>query len=187
MRLFIGIELSGTAQEEILGIRERLVETITRQGVRFVRPEKLHLTLAFLGQVEVSDLDGLIRAIDQLGPTQAGIHLRVTGLGCFPDARRPKVIWVGVEGDVQNLATQVVEAAKPFALELDEKPFSAHITLARISPGSKEVGRAIGHIALEPTVGEFTATEFCLCHSKQDGTYEVLHRVRLKTAAFADE
>jgi RNA 2',3'-cyclic 3'-phosphodiesterase len=180
MRLFVAIELSGPARDTVLDARAKLVEFATRQGVRFVKPEKLHLTLTFLGQVAEDRVENLKTALNGLSDSQ-GFTLISSELGGFPDLRRPKVIWLGMEGEIgkiSELANRVQEITKPFAPEQDDKQFSPHITLARISPGSKDVGRIVQHLAIE--VGaEMPVTEIALFHSKSDGSYEKLHSVKL--------
>jgi RNA 2',3'-cyclic 3'-phosphodiesterase len=180
MRLFVAIELSGPAKDTILEARAKLVEFASRQGVRFVKPEKLHLTLAFLGNVDERELGGLKAALDGFRGS-GGIALQSSGLGGFPDLRRPKVVWIGMEGDVpklSKLSEQVQEATRPFAPEQDEKPFSPHITLARVSPGSREVGRLVQHLEIERGA-EMPVNELGLYHSRPDGSYEKLHDVSL--------
>jgi 2'-5' RNA ligase len=180
VRLFVGIELSGDALEEILRVRSQLIGPLTRQGVRFVRPEKLHLTLAFLGSVEEGNVAPLTTALGEIQSHPIG--LKLSPIGCFPNAQRPKVIWIGIGGDIDALsavADAVSTASRPFAPDLEETPFSPHITLARISPGSKEVGRLLEreHIVVQPV--EFGVAELCLFHSVPDGTYQVLGRSRM--------
>ena len=181
MRLFVGIEISAAGREAILGVRERLVSLVARQGVRFVNPEKLHLTLAFLGNVDPKDLESLKAALSAV-PKVCEVTLDLISIGAFPDMRRPKVVWIGLEGDLRSLAIlagNVTHAAKPFAPQLDEKPFSPHITLARINPGSKEVGRVLAQAHIEPPAAKMVVDSFVLFHSRPDGAYEILHRVAL--------
>ena len=181
MRLFVGIEPVGEARDAILGVWERLSRTISRQGVRFVRPEKLHFTLVFLGDVSEEDVPNLKAVLDRSGSSPP-LSLTTGEVGCFPDMHRPRVVWIGFGGEVarlRDLATRILEAARPFAPGLDEKPFAAHITLARISPASKEIGRMLVHLDLNCPAVECPVDSFALIHSKPDGTYEVLHRVSL--------
>ncbi len=182
MRLFIGVELLGDAKELILSVRERLMAAIDRQGVRFVRPEKLHVTLAFLGSVDESKVAGLVAALDQFAGTP-GMALVTGPIGCFPDMRRPRVIWIGLGGDIDRLATlaaEIASTAKPLSPELGDEPFKPHVTLARINPGSKEVGRVIHQLSLEPAGAALRVDSFTLFHSRPDGTYEKLHEVKLQ-------
>lgn len=181
MRLFVGIELGGALRDEVMRVRNGLVGPLTRQGVRFVRPEKLHLTLCFLGSVP----DGVIEDLtSQLhGIAAKSMNLQLTEIGCFPSRKRPKVIWLGLAGEreaLERLADAVVAVAKPLAKELDDKPFVPHITLARISPGSQEVGRLLE--GLKPSVepAATSVTEFCLFHSVPDGSYAIIDRFPLR-------
>jgi 2'-5' RNA ligase len=177
MRLFVAVQLPDDAREEVLRVRAELITPLTRQGVRFVKPEKLHLTLSFLGNVPPESLPALCNALAKI--PFAPIPLRLARLGCFPNCGRPKVIWIGIDGETEPLrvlSEAVTEIAKPFAPQLDDKPFSAHITLARISPGSKEIGRllATSQVLVSPT--PLVVDAISLYHSLADGTYEVLRR-----------
>ncbi|HWA82072.1 MAG TPA: RNA 2',3'-cyclic phosphodiesterase [Fimbriimonadaceae bacterium] len=182
MRLFVGIELSGAAKEAVLLARERLVTEVSRQGVRFVSPDKLHVTLAFLGQVDPDRLTQLMGSLVPVGAGLTSFDVATGGLGAFPDMRRPKVIWLGLGGQLgvmAAVASNVKEAARPFAPELDDKPFQAHVTLARVSPGSPVVGSILRRLDLHPSGGEMRVEGFSLFHSRPDGTYEVLDRFQL--------
>jgi 2'-5' RNA ligase len=180
MRLFVGVELTGDARDEVMRVRELLVNALPKQGVRFVRSEKLHLTLAFLGNVAEDQLDPLKIALDAVAAKALSVEL--DGLGAFPDMRRPKVIYVGLSGQVEELGrigSEVTSAAMPFAPERDEKTFAPHVTLARIKPGSKEVGRKVMKLGLQVAATTMPVSEFALFHSKADGNYEKLHTVKL--------
>jgi 2'-5' RNA ligase len=169
--------------EAVLAVREKLVAAIDRQGVRFVKPEKIHLTLAFLGSVDDDEIEALKADLHAVRLTEFSV--RVSEIGAFPDMGRPKVVWIGLDGDVEkleSLAKSVAEAAKPHAPELDEKPFSPHITLARLKPGSKEVGRILRALAPPIEREVFPITSFQLIHSKPDGSYEAILDVRASQA-----
>lgn len=184
VRLFVGIELSGSAKDMILATRGKLVEAISRQGVRFVNQDKLHVTLAFLGQVDAEAVASLKEALVAASSSTSPFDVTTAELGCFPDSHRPKVIWIGLGGATDALAElseKVKTAAKSHAPELDEKPFAAHVTLARVSPGSKIVGTIVRHLPIEPGGGEMRVEAFALFHSKPDGTYEVLQRFEFAT------
>src|SRR5579862_7729681 len=178
MRLFVGVELSGPALDYVLAVRETLVREISRQGVRFVRPEKLHLTAAFLGEVDEPQIEALSEALGAIREP-VGFELEIGGLGGFPDLQRPKVLWIGVRdpsGCFAELPVRVADSAKPFARDLDDKPIIPHLTLARISPGSKEVGRIAQRLGIENPEVCVRVESFSLIWSKPDGSYEVLKR-----------
>lgn len=135
MRLFIAIELP----DEVKRLLGRLRSDIP--GARWVPLEQLHLTLAFLGEVDEATMK---RLRGELAAIQApGFDLRFGGTGCFPDRRRPRVIWVGLEPEplLSSLASLVKRAVLSCDIPQEERPFSAHITLARLGfPAAREVG-----------------------------------------------
>jgi RNA 2',3'-cyclic 3'-phosphodiesterase len=135
MRLFIAIELPDELKRLLEGMRTDI------PGSRWVPLEQIHLTLAFLGQVDDTALDPLIWALAAI--KAPGFNLCFSGTGCFPDRRRPRVLWVGLEPEplLINLASLVREAVLACNIYQEERPFSPHITLARLKfPAPREVG-----------------------------------------------
>ena len=134
MRLFIAIELP----DEIKRLLGRMRTEIP--GSRWVPMEQIHLTLAFLGEVDDATLK-LLTA--ELASIQApGFRLCFSATGCFPDRRRPRVLWVGLEPEplLNNLASLVRKAVLACNIPQEERPFSPHITLARLKfPATREV------------------------------------------------
>jgi 2'-5' RNA ligase len=103
--------------------------------------EQIHLTLSFLGEVDGTTLDLLSGALATI--KVPGFNLCFSGTGCFPDRHRPRVLWVGLEPEplLSSLASLVREAVLACNIPLDERPFSPHITLARLKfPTLREVG-----------------------------------------------
>jgi 2'-5' RNA ligase len=180
-RLFVGLELTEEARHQVVAIQDRLRAVATRQGVRFVRPEKIHLTLVFLGHLSEDSIPVLDTACIPVGERHLPFELTAQELGGFPDLRRPRVLWLGVGGETERLQALQADLALGLAphVDLDEKPFSPHLTLARISPGSKEVGRLAGGVAAEVGGGEIArwrASEVVLFESTADGRYEAVSR-----------
>lgn len=134
MRLFIAIELTA----EVKKLLARLQTAIP--GARWVPAEQLHLTLAFLGEVDEVTCELLSRKLTEI--FAAGFTLHFSGTGCFPDRRRPRVIWAGLSPSpkLTGLAGLVSNAVLSCDIPQEERPFSPHITLARCSqPASREV------------------------------------------------
>ena len=160
MRLFIAIELPAEIKSALSQLRRDL------PGARWVAAEKIHLTLAFLGEVEEAQ-------VAQLAAELARIHLppftlALTGPGCFPHRQRPRVLWVGLAP--QPLLTQLAAAVQGALLvcgfPLEERPFSAHLTLARLkSPVAREVGVFLDQSLPEP-LPAFAVREFILFESR---------------------
>lgn len=186
-RLFLGIELPEDAREGVAALQSRLREVATRQGVRFVRPEKIHLTLVFLGPVPDDAIPAIDTACAPVCARHLALNLVAKGLGGFPHLQRPKVLWAGIEGDLERLTALQTDLAVGLSewSEPEAKGYSPHLTLARISPGSKEVGWLAGNVANEFGDGDiagWTVTEVTLFESTPDGQYLPLARWPLASA-----
>ncbi len=117
------------------GLAARAAEARVRwPKLGWVPPERWHLTLAFLGEVDdesVARLDAPFAAVATAHPS---LRLMVEGVGTFPAAGRPRVVWAGIAGDVESvgaLARDVSTVAATVCSHVDTKPFRAHLTVAR--------------------------------------------------------
>jgi 2'-5' RNA ligase len=116
-------------------------------GLRWTRTEQRHLTVQFLGAV--ADLDPLVAAVGEAVRTIGPFRLALGGAGAFPSARRASVLWLGVcEGadELEGLATRVVGATAPLGFVSDDRPFRAHLTLAR-SARARDLREAVQCLA----------------------------------------
>jgi len=160
MRLFIAIELPDHYKKALGELRTAI------PGARWVAAEQIHLTLAFLGEVDEDTSKRLIARLAKI--KAAGFELCLTGTGCFPDRRRPRVVWVGVkpEPGLTQLAEMVRETVVACGIPQEERPFSPHLTIARLKiPASRELGVFLDqHTSVDlPT---FAVKEFILFQSK---------------------
>lgn len=160
MRLFIAIDLPAEIKHSLWMLRCDLA------GARWVPPEQMHLTLAFLGEVTDDQLTALGAALAciQLPP----FFLSFTSTGCFPDRRRPRVLWVGLapQPALTKLALQVQEALLLCGLPVEERPFSPHITLTRLkSPLTRGVELFLDQ-SLPPHLPRLEVREFILFASR---------------------
>lgn len=126
MRLFIAIELP----DDVKGVLSRLRADIT--GARWVPVSQLHLTLSFLGDVDDASVKLLTSGLKQI--RAPGFDLVFAGVGCFPNQRNPRVLWVGIRPEpfLSDLAAQVRSVVFACNIATEDRPFSPHITLARI-------------------------------------------------------
>ena len=155
VRTFIALELSEPLKEGILALGEGLRERGVRAG--WIKPEAMHLTLKFLGDVEESALSGLFGAVRRAA---AGVHpfrFDTRVLGAFPSPRRPRVIWVGVEpvDELFDLEEVLERELRDLGFPRERRPFRPHITIGRIrDPGaSGDITRALADLAgLQETV-----------------------------------
>lgn len=124
-RLFIAIDLPEQQRRLLAELRDDLA------GVRWVRPEQLHLTLAFLGEVPQEMLAPLRQLLAQI--RSVPFQLELGRLGCFPPRGIPRVLWIGVQPQplLLQLERAVNSAVVSCGLTLEARPFSPHITLAR--------------------------------------------------------
>ena len=135
MRAFIAVniplEVKGNLQEEIGRLR-----TLIRGGpVRWVRPEGIHLTLKFLGEISNSNLGEIGQVLEREVNRHPFFTLRVGGFGCFPNRRRPRVLWIGIteeNGTLAQVQTAIEEKLVPLGFGKEGRPFHPHLTLGRV-------------------------------------------------------
>ena len=138
VRTFIAIELPEEVRDYLGRCQDRL--KAAGANVKWTRPEQIHLTLAFLGNVLVDELDLLAEAVREAAAGFGPLGLRAAGTGQFPPGGRPRVVWVGVRtetGDLVGLQKAVAEAAAPFAEKQEHRGFHPHLTLGRVRQGRR--------------------------------------------------
>ena len=152
LRLFVAIELP----DDVRAALERTVEALRRAGidreVRWVRPEGIHITLKFLGPTPQPRLPEIERALSAALAGVRGFRLQPGELGAFGGRRNLLVVWVGVGGDTQPLsalAGRVEAALAPLGFPTEQRPFAAHLTLARVRDETPPAERERTHDALQ--------------------------------------
>lgn len=188
LRLFIAIRPPDFVKAELGRVQTELAAVLPKKSAAWTRPEGMHLTLRFLGQVENGRLPELA---ERLRSTLAGfgkLDLLCERLGCFSDLRFPRVVWVWVHdaGDrLQTLHRLVDEAAAEIAEKPAEKRFEGHITLARPkSIRRSDAERLVRFVkaAVERRFGEWSCSEVELIRSEllpQGSRYSTLATIRL--------
>ena len=133
IRTFIAIEMPVKVKALIASHVERL-KGLVPQGVKWVDPQTCHLTLAFLGNMPNDRLPSLSRIVDAVAADSPPLHLKTGLLGAFPNPRRPRVIWLGLEGNTQLLAViqrRLQDAQETNGFPREQRAFKPHITLGR--------------------------------------------------------
>jgi len=134
LRLFVACELP-PAVRDALG---RLQDELKARGagrLRWVSPEGIHLTLKFLGEVPAARREAVEAALAGAVVSPFALDVRLGSLGGFGGRQRLRVIWVGLEGDVEGLAelaALIEEALGPLGFPREGRPFAPHLTLARV-------------------------------------------------------
>ncbi len=166
MRLFVALEIPE-------GIRRALAELIARlkdttQSARWVRPEGIHVTLKFIGETPAENVPAIQQALTNVR-SNASVEAHLLGCGFFPNDRRPRVLWVGVEGspNLAELAAAVETRLTTLGIAAESRPYKPHLTLARFQ-SAEGVPRLLEKLrTLEPfDFGGMRADEFHLFQSE---------------------
>ncbi|MDC3954103.1 RNA 2',3'-cyclic phosphodiesterase [Polyangium jinanense] len=168
----------------------RIAEAVSRARVhapraRWVRTEGIHVTLVFLGAVEESLVPAVVAKVEGVAVRHAPLTLRFEGAGCF-GGRKPRVLWIGVEGDVPALGLvhkELSEALTEVGYVPEERLFSPHLTLARAGFGGTDAGLWAAARALAgESFGEVNVRELVLYESVLSAAgarYEAVARLPL--------
>ena len=157
IRAFLAVELSQELRTEIATVQQELKHRIEPEMKRdtrisWAKPASLHLTIKFLGDMDEQVIDPLRDALEQAIGSQMAVDVPLERLGAFPRPQSPRVLWVGpsenwekgVEAkritEIHGAIEQVCEA---FSFLREKRPFSPHLTLARIKVGGRQVGVAL--------------------------------------------
>jgi 2'-5' RNA ligase len=187
MRLFIAIELPETIKQAIAVVQARL--KADGASANWTRPEGIHLTLKFLGEVEEAKVPGIVQALDNAARGSGPLKLSVAGAGAFPNGKVPRVLWLGVTGDLERLASlqmAVEDAMEKQGFEREARKFSPHLTLARIKfPKPRDNWQERIDSVRGVELGSFEATQICLMQSelrREGAVYTEIARIELKEA-----
>jgi 2'-5' RNA ligase len=159
VRAFIALRLDAAVEAAIAALVERLrarqndirQNDIPEDGIRWVRRANFHLTLFFLGPaVPRERLASISEALGAIAEATPPFEIVARGVGVFPNPVRPRVIWVGLDGDeLAALAARVAEAAVRCGFTPERRPYSPHLTIGRVrslnSPG--RLRRALSEVA----------------------------------------
>jgi 2'-5' RNA ligase len=139
IRSFIAIELHDEVRKAFREFQGRLRAVVPSDTVRWTNPTNIHLTLHFLGDVAVNDLEQVALVIQGVATDHPPFSLHLSNLGCFPNTRRPRIVWVGLEGETETLVAvqhRVGQQLKEtIGFQPDRRPYSPHLTIGRVKKG----------------------------------------------------
>jgi 2'-5' RNA ligase len=191
IRSFIALELSGEIYQNL----GKLIENL-KKGVQFtssrpswVRPESIHLTLKFLGNIEENMVAPISEVVKKAAGETLPFTIRIRDLGVFPDERRPRVLWCGMTKGVEqtlDLQKKIDRGLAPLGFEQEKRPFHPHLTLARIKSlkGTSALMNVIKSHQEKSHIGECLIDRIILFRSElhPDGArYTRLFESQLKT------
>ena len=168
IRSFIAIELPSQIKLKIEDIQSKLRSS--GSDVRWTRPEGIHLTLKFLGNIEQEKIPEISNVIERCSTGNTSFMLDVCSLGAFPNERNPKVVWVGTKddsGNLHKLQRTLEKGLSNIGFKEEKRAFSPHLTLGRVkSPKKKRELAQQLEDCRQCECGTFEAKEVCLLKSE---------------------
>ena len=184
IRSFIAIELSEDILSAIADLQRQLKKQVPEGTVRWVKPGGIHLTLQFLGDVPVVKINSIAQALTAACAPFHPFSVTVGGLGCFPNAKRPRVTWVGVDeptGTLAALQKAIERAMVPLGFTPERRAFHPHLTLGRTKrQATRDQAQALGTLITTtqiPFLGQMNVRQVCLIRSDLRPTGAVYTRL----------
>ena len=187
MRLFAAINLPAAVIDGLREEQKRLAEF--EQHLHFVDDSGLHMTLCFVGEVHQQDVEVIGNGIRSALTGEAPFMLALGDGGSFPGSDNARVVWVGVDGELRrlsNIQNVIADEIRSLGYRLDRRPFSPHVTLARVSRNaSEDERRSIGRLAGDLTcyrLGSFEVRSVELMESvlsREGATYSTVAQISL--------
>ena len=187
IRAFIALKIPEVWERSLAALQGNLKEKLPSRAFRWVKPEQMHVTMRFLGSIthgEATELKQLLHSI-----SAAPFTLRPGGMGCFPNSRRPRVLWAGLTGAleaVSHLHSAVTGATRAIGQTPEDRPFRPHLTLARIHEADR-ASLSVLEAIIEPidawSAEEWLVSELHLLQShlsSEGARYETLATARLE-------
>jgi RNA 2',3'-cyclic 3'-phosphodiesterase len=134
IRSFIAIELPGELKQALAGLQGKL-KSAGNLPVKWVQAGNIHLTLKFLGDIDVNITGGITSALEEAVQGLHPCHIEASGLGVFPNMNRIQIIWVGLHGELEKLGQlqkHIKASLTPLGFLAEGRPFTPHLTLARV-------------------------------------------------------
>jgi 2'-5' RNA ligase len=200
LRAFIAVELPTELHTQLGALIVRLSRDVPASAVRWVRPEGIHLTLKFLGDMPASQREPVQDMVTLAAREAEAFECRAAGIGCFPNLKQPRVIWAGLNepsGFLSHLqrAVEGRAARLGYPREAGDRVFNPHLTLGRVNrqAGKEDLRRLAEAVQARPVdeMGVFRVEAISLMKSDlQPGgsVYTRLFQARLgEPTAAADE
>lgn len=189
IRSFVAIELPPEVKDKLVGL-QRALGSSRQSFIKWVNPEGVHLTLKFLGAVPADKIAEVSAALEEAAEAMPCFRLELESLGVFPNPRRTRVAWVGLGGEVEKLLQlqrQVDSHLAALGFPSEERPFTPHLTLARVREGAspaerQSFGERVSAARLD-TALSWQVEEVCLMKSQltpAGAIYSRLATVKLK-------
>jgi 2'-5' RNA ligase len=139
IRSFLAFELPPEIKMVVTGVFED--SRRSRLDVRWVKPEGIHLTVVFMGNIKTEDLEAMGNEIGRVCSDFSPFQIALKGIGCFPNFRNPRVVWLGLVGDVERMSRfrdRLQKQLLPFGIQEEKRPLKPHLTLGRFKKALRD-------------------------------------------------
>lgn len=181
-RIFVAAEISEEARRRVSGYIENLRNDFPQIRVGWEKPEKLHLTLKFLGDCEESQLSELEKIVEEISAEMTDFKLQIAETGVFPNARNPRVLWIDVKDEAGSLAKingYLETECEKIGFEREKRRFVPHLTIGRVREPNRAKDLARKHLENKFEPVGFTVSEIVIYESRLKPTgsvYSVVSR-----------
>jgi RNA 2',3'-cyclic 3'-phosphodiesterase len=191
VRAFIAVNLPVPVIQKVGEVQRELKDRARQAGLKvgWVAPTNMHVTLKFLAEIPEDSVFAVRDVLRERLAGRAGFGVRVRGAGAFPDAQKPRVLWVGIEcagGELSRLATDVDTWLEELGFAREKRAFNPHLTLGRVKSGAADVLEGLPAVEL----GECSVTEVVIYRSvlrREGAEYTSLAQIPLGRPAARPE
>jgi 2'-5' RNA ligase len=132
IRSFLAFELP----QDIEAVVNRISNELKRSSLdaKWVKTGNIHLTVVFMGDVDANEIPAIKKEIGEACLKYGTFDISLKGLGCFPHTRKPRVVWAGLDGDLERMSSfrdALQERLIPFGIKEEKRRFKPHLTLGR--------------------------------------------------------
>lgn len=184
IRSFIAIELPDTLKRELSRLEDELKKAAPNIGIKWVNPHAIHLTLKFLGSINVDRISSISKVMELTGREATPFQLKPGVLGAFPSLRRPQVVWIGLSGEIDRLKAlqqRLDSSLTNIGFAAESRSFSPHLTLARLrQETSLREWQNLGEVLAKTSVNLVAAIDvsaISLMRSELTRTGVIYHRI----------
>ena len=152
IRCFVAIPLDAAVIEDLQERQRGLRTQLADASVQWAQPQQIHLTLKFLGNVRAASVEEMISTLREACGGIAPFDLATGGLGCFPSASNPRIVWLGLAGETDRLLQlqqRVAEAMAPFSERNETRPFHPHLTIGRVKRACPDTAKIVQRLMRE--------------------------------------
>ncbi len=170
MRLFIAIDLDDSARAAVAAEQKRIAAALgdSRSAVKWVKPDHMHMTLVFLGEIEETGVSPIIEAMKRVVDTPP-FEMVLENVGVFPPHGAPRVVWNGVTGGARqatDLQSAIAHRVAALGIDLESRPFRPHLTLGRWRTSRSADRRTVVASARPGVIARVRVDHATLYHSR---------------------